>query len=188
MHSDIEQNATRRTARALISAGLALVFAVAGLDAQQQQGQVTTDEIEEALSNPDAQLQEVQSQQSMKAVTLVNLENVYPDRQEADQVKEEHQDAIEKFRQSAREHETVTRALEAEGVSPEDVVAIHVGNPMAEGREGAEQQEGAEREEMAVHQVMYVVVDSDAISGQDRGEYEPGRTEPDTAGSGNPLR
>lgn len=181
MTTDRQDSSTRAAFRGLAASALALVFAAVGLQAQE--GQVTTDEIEEALSNPDAQIEQIESQQSMKAVTVVSLETIYPDRQQADQVKQEHSEAVEKFRQQARDHETVTRALESEGVSPDDVVAIHVGNPMQEGREGQQDApEGAEREDMAVHKVMYVVV-----SGADQGEWgqqqEMDRPQPDTARS-----
>lgn len=182
MATDRQDPRSHTTFRTLAASALALVFAAAGLQAQQ--GQVTTDEIEKALSNPDQQIKQMETQQAMKAVTVVDLESIYPDRQQADEVKQQHGDAVQKFQKQAEEHETVTRALESEGISPDDVVAIYVGSPMQEeqGQAGQQQQqegEGAEREEMAVHQVMYVVV-----SGLDRDQagqrQEMERPQPDT--------
>lgn len=165
---------TRSAFRVLVSSALALVLAAAGLPAQE--AQVTAEDVEQALSNPDEQIELIRSQQSMKAVTVVSLESIYPDRQQADRVTQQHGEAVEKFRTQARDHGAVTRALESEDVSPDDVVAIHVGSPMDE------EQEDAGGEEMAVHRIMYVVV-SGAAQG-DQGERGMDRPQPDTARSG----
>lgn len=159
--------------RVLVSSALALVLAAAGLPAQE--GQVTTEEIEQALTHPDEQIEQIGSQQSMKAVTVVSLETIYPDRQQTERVTQQHGEAVEKFREVAREHETVSRALEDHGVSPDDVVAIHVGNPMGAEQEGG--REEAERSEMAVHKIMYVVV-SGSVQG-DPDEQDGDRPQPD---------
>lgn len=173
MTTDRRDRSARGAFRVLVSSALALVFAAAGLPAQE--GQVTAEEIERALTHPDELIEQIESQQSMKAVTVVSLETIYPDRQQADRVTQQHGEAVEKFREQAREHETVTRALEDEGVSPDDVVAIHVGSPMDAEQEG--DHEGAERREMAVHRIMYVVV-----SGPEQGdpdEHDGDRPQPD---------
>jgi hypothetical protein len=173
MISDYATDATRRFLTLLIGAGVALALAPADLQAQQQDG-VTQESLEEALANPDAVLDRIRDGRGAKEVKLVDVSSVVPEQQKADELRERHGDAIESFRDAAREHSVLTGALEAHGAAPGDVVAIHVGNPMDQAGEADED----ERREMAVHEIMYVVISSDAAEAAeaDRSEVQPADT------------
>jgi len=176
----------KQTTRHVLSGFLALGLAVGlttGVTAQEeeqdtkkahqqqmsQEQQITAQELENALTNADGELQQLAQRGDLDAshVKVVHIDEIMDDQEAVSELSRKHQKHVEKFRTELRDHAVVKKALEDENFNFDNLVGVHVSSrtTAAAGQQGAE----AERTEMAAQPTIYIVVSGSA---QEMGDEE----------------
>lgn len=174
MNTDSTRRPIRDLLRTLLGVGLALGLWATALPGQEYQ--LTRDDIESALTNPEESLGQLEDERGTKQIALIGLEDVIGSEEEAAQLKERHRESIQRFQEGLRANQIFTPALErtlqAVDLTLEDVLAIHVASPaMPEGEEGEADDGNVGGEQQPAHETVYVVVSGPTPAG----DRAPGR-------------
>lgn len=193
MSTDDMKRRTGDVVSGLVALGLAFGL-TAGVDAQErtqeterqqdrQEQELSEDEIEDSMSDPDQELQELAQHRDLQAqnVKVVRIGDVVRDREKRSELRQEHQDKVQRVQTELRGNQSLSQALEQQNIDLEDVLAVHVKDSDEmqdeEMRRQEPEQEG-ERREMAAEQPTVFVVVSGSGAADRPGEYqrdEPGQ-------------
>lgn len=176
MFDDSTKRTARRALGALTAVGLALSLS-SGLQAQERtemadekQTEITQQELEQALSQPQQELEELNQFQGLKMghVTVVEASSVLQGEQLAT-LQQGNAEAIGAFRAGVEGNASVQKALEKHDYALEDVLAVYVTErTRAATSEVAEKPERGEKAEprTGAHKSVYVVVSGQAAASQ----------------------
>lgn len=176
MFGDSTKRTARRALEALTAVGLALGLST-GLQAQERgemgsekQTEITQQELERALSQPEQELEELNRFQGLKTghVTVVEASAVVQGEQLA-ALRQGNAEAIGAFRAGVEGNASVQKALEKHDYTLEDVLAVYVTErTTAATSEAAEKPERGEKAEprTGAHKSVYLVVSGQAAASQ----------------------